>query len=359
METKTQAYRRRETSVIYVFPGIPITGRSLALEDVREGQYHDGQPRLERKHSISSEPGCDVKVSIQARRPHMKASSGQPGRFSGLPGLGRSSSDVPTRHLHTGDNATYKESSSSARRYSRLNEKSIVELLRVKQRMLKEPSEILSSFTQSSFRTFIYKYNALFICRASSNKMPSLPGSKIPKQPVSPLWDPSSRFPGQRRSQSLSRTRMWNRTSVNIAFGRRSRPMVHRSSKLCPLGKRLGDVVATSRKGNERQRRTMSSDTQWWQGARHIHSQKSVKGQEKSPLLRFRRAAKTIMFLIKATRTSQNQQKKGTDPKNMSFSQFQDEIMTNNRSFYGTDLFFDPLYYKPQREVRYGYRWFT
>ena len=44
-------------------------------------------------------------------------------------------------------------------------------------------------------------------------------------------------------------------------------------------------------------------------------------------------------------------QKKRPDHKNLSFSQLKDEIMASSRS-YGKDLFFDPMYYKPQREVQ-------
>ena len=134
MEEKSAPIQKRRKSVIYVYPGVSLAGVSLTLEDVKECELQAGINR--RKHSISSEPGLDVKLSIQSMRPHTKAS------FSGLPrterdemNIARSSTDVHSR-MHSTDLATYK-ASSSARRYSRLNEESVQQLQKARQRILK------------------------------------------------------------------------------------------------------------------------------------------------------------------------------------------------------------------------------
>jgi hypothetical protein len=110
--------------VIFLYPGASVAERSLTLEDVRDIHGPCEIPQTGRKHSISSEPGLDVKMSIQATRPLSKGCYMHPPRIE----IQRSSTDVPSRRL-VEPLATYKRSSEE-RRYSRLNEGSIRDLLR-------------------------------------------------------------------------------------------------------------------------------------------------------------------------------------------------------------------------------------
>ncbi|KAK2146642.1 hypothetical protein LSH36_592g00048 [Paralvinella palmiformis] len=69
------------------------------------------------------------------------------------------------------------------------------------------------------------------------------------------------------------------------------------------------------------------------------------------PLLRFRRAVRTILTLLKATTSNSRGQQLG-ESKVLSFAQYRDEILNNKRSNYGGDLTFDPLMYRAHKETQ-------